>query len=61
MGKRDDVFEMFGPKLLEGFLQLILDQFNLLRTRSGLPPLTKDQVFDQITNHTSELEDYDWM
>lgn len=61
MDKRSEVFQMFGPKLLEGFLELIFDQFNLLRTHSGYPPLTKQQVYDEIMNHANSLPDYDWM
>lgn len=61
MDKRSEVLQMFGPKLLEGFLELIFDQFNLLRTHAGFPPLTKQQVYDEIVNHTTTLPDYDWM
>lgn len=59
--KRSQVFELFGPKLLEGFLEMLFVENNLIRTRLGLPPRTKNQVFDEIMNHTSTLEDYDWM
>lgn len=61
MSKRDEVFQMFGPKLLEGFLGLIFAENNLLRTHAGLPPRTKLQVYDEIMNHTTTLPDYEWM
>lgn len=61
MAKRDEVFHHWGPLLLEAFLELIFTEVNILRTRAGLPPRTKDQVHDQITNHLSTLEPYDWM
>lgn len=61
MSKRDDVFELFGPKLLEGFLQLIFDENNLLRTALNMPPRTKQQVYDEIMNHANSLADYTWM
>lgn len=61
MSKRDDVFEFFGPKLLEGFLELIFNENNLLRTNAGLPPRTKLQVYDEIMNHVNSLPDYEWM
>jgi len=61
MDKRNQVFELFGPKLLEGFLNLIFLQFNQLRNIAGLPPLTKEQVFDEIMNDANHLPDYDWM
>lgn len=61
MDKRSEVFHQFGPKLSEGFLNLILQEINELRTHAGLPPRTKLHAYDQITNHMSTLEDYDWM
>ncbi|MBA7670358.1 hypothetical protein ES703_78503 [subsurface metagenome] len=60
MEKRSEVFQKFGPKLLESFLELILSEFNELRTAAGLPPRTKIQIYDQITNHFSNLPDYEW-
>lgn len=61
MDKRSEVFQMFGPKLLEAFLELIFAENNELRTRVGLPPRTKQQVYDEIVNHVTTLPDYDWM
>ncbi|MBA7682884.1 hypothetical protein ES703_91240 [subsurface metagenome] len=61
MAKRDEVMQRFGPKLLEGFLEMIFSENNLLRTNAGLPPRTKQQVYDEIMNHTSTLPDYEWM
>lgn len=61
MAKRDEVFHMFGPKLLEGFLELIFAENNLLRTNAGMPPRTKQQVYDEIMNHVNSLPDYEWM
>lgn len=61
MAQRDELFRIFGPLLLEGFLEMILSEINLLRTNAGLPPRTKQQVYDEIMNHTSTLEPYDWM
>ena len=61
MDKRSEVLEHFGPKLIEGLALLVLDEINELRTALNKPPRTKDQVFDQLTNHYSTLPDYDWM
>lgn len=61
MSKRDKVFELFGPKLLECFLEIIFAENNLLRTRLSMPPQTKDQVYDEIINHFDSLPDYDWL
>lgn len=61
MDKRSEVLNHFGPKLIEGLALLVLDEINELRTAVDLPPRTKNQVFDQLTNHYSTLPDYDWM
>lgn len=61
MNKRSEVFELFGPKLLEGFCEMLLSELNILRTKAGLPPRTKQQVYDEIINHATTLPDYDWM
>lgn len=61
MSKRDEVFELFGPKLLEGFCEMLLSELNILRTQAGLPPRTKEQVYTEIMNHATTLPDYEWM
>lgn len=61
MSKRDELFHMFGPKLLEAVLHITLSEINILRTELGLPERTELQVYDQITNHFSGLPDYEWM
>jgi len=61
MSKRDEVFDLWGPKLLEAFLHLILSEVNELRTKAGLAPRTKTQVYNQIMNDAIHLPDYDWM
>lgn len=61
MSERDKLFQQFGPILLEAFCEMILSEINILRTRAGLPPRTKQQVIEEINNHLSTLEPYDWM
>ncbi len=61
MSKRDEVFVTFGPLLLEGCLRIILDEINTLRAQHGLPARTPEQFYEQITNHQSTLEPYEWM
>ena len=61
MDKRSEVFQYFGPKLLESFLNLILSEINELRSAQGLAPRTKEQVYNQIMNDALHLPDYDWM
>lgn len=61
MGLRDDLFQQFGPLLLEASLKIILDELNTLRAQHDLPPRTELQFYDQVTNHFSTLEPYEWM
>ena len=61
MSERDELFRKFGPILLEGCLMIIFEEINALRFHLGLPLRTKQQFLDQINNHTSTLEPYDWM
>lgn len=61
MDKRSEVFQLFGPKLLEAFLELILSEVNDLRTRRGLEPRTKQQIYEQLKDQAAALPDYDWM
>jgi len=61
MIERDDVFRMFGPKLLEGIIELIFKHENMFRSKLGLPALTKQQMYDEITNVANNLPDYKWM
>lgn len=61
MASRDEVFQMFGPILLEGFMEMILSEINILRGNAGLEPRTKQQVLEEIMNHTTTLPRYSWM
>ena len=61
MGQRDDLFHQFGPILFEAFMLMTLDAINALRVKAGLPAYTKQQVMNEISNHLSTLELYDWM
>ena len=61
MPLRDDVLRKFGPKLLEAFALMILDELNILRTINGLPERTPTQLLTKISNHVTEVPDYNWM
>lgn len=61
MSQRDELFRKFGPILLEAICLVILDEVNRLRTHVNMPPITKQDVLDELNNHLSELEPYDWM
>lgn len=61
MAKRDELFRQFGPLLLEAITDFMLDNVNALRQEQGMPEITKDEYLEQLSNHLSELEPYDWM
>jgi len=61
MSERDDLFQQFGPYLTEAFMLLIWEEVNRIRSHVGMPAITKQDVLDQINNHLSGIEPYDWM
>jgi len=61
MPERDELFRKFGPILLEAVILVILEEANRIRNKLGMPNLTKQDVLDELNNHLSELEPYDWM
>lgn len=60
MAQRDDLFRKWGPLLLEAVVIMVVQETNRLRTQLGMPLITKQMFYDEINNHTSELEPYDW-
>ena len=61
MGQRDELFEQFGPLLLEAIVILHVEEANRIRSKLGMPQITKEIFFTEINNHLSEVEPYDWM
>lgn len=61
MSQRDELFQKFGPILLEAIVRLCVDEANRVRDKIGMPAITKEMFYDEINNHLSELEPYDWM
>ncbi len=61
MSLRDNVFEQFGPLLLEGLFDTMLDEINFLRTSAGLPVRTKEYFLGRAHNSLAHLDNYDWM
>jgi len=61
MAQRDELFRKFGPILLEAIVWLMAEECNRLRTKLGMQTITKEMFFDEINNHLSEIELYDWM
>lgn len=61
MADRNSTYEKFGPILLESVCLVILDQINLLRKEQGMKEITERDILDNLNNHLSDLQPYDWM
>lgn len=61
MTQRDDLYQQFGPKLLEAITDSLLEAINELRKEQGRPIITKEQYQALLANHITELPDYEWM
>lgn len=61
MATRDEVFHRFGPFQIEGILIMLMEEINRLRVHMGLQPRTFQQVLNELNNHQTHLEPYDWM
>lgn len=59
--QRDEVFERFGPILMEALFDKMLELHNELRTQAGLPLVPKAAFLGSAHNHLNHLDDYDWM
>lgn len=58
---REDLYRMFGPKLVEAVILVIKDEINLLRAEHSLPERTNEQIVDAVGTKLGTLSDYDWM
>lgn len=61
MSQRDDLMRQFGPLLLEAFGRIIFDEVNRIRENVGMPLISWSDFFNEINNHLSTLEPYEWM
>lgn len=61
MSQRDDLFKKFGPKLIEAFISIVLDEINILRVEASLTPRTPAQVFPAVLSKLNSCSDYEWM
>lgn len=61
MALRDELFQQFGPLLMEALFDFLLDNVNALRRNQGMPEITKQEYINLLSNHITELEPYDWM
>lgn len=61
MADRNETYRKFGPILLEATCLVIYDQINILRQEQGMPPITEQDILDNLNNHLASLQPYDWM
>lgn len=61
MSPRDNVFQQFGPKLLEGLFLAWLRELNELRIDAGMQPLTEEYILGRLHNDLNHIDDYRWM
>lgn len=61
MSVRDQVFEQFGPKLMEALFHAWLRELNDIRVTQGKQPLAEQYVLGKLHNDLNHIDDYDWM
>ena len=58
---RDDLYQRFGPLLIEAIVLVFQDEINVLRTKARLPEKTDQQLIDAIDIKLSGCIKYSWM
>jgi len=61
MATREELYQKFGPKLVDAVVQVILDEINILRVEAGLSERTGPQVVDVLNAKVDSIPNYDWM
>lgn len=57
---RNIAAQSFGPKILEAYFIVLLDQINHLRENQGMPPLEPDEILASVLMTLAQLEPYNW-
>lgn len=60
MTVRDNVYELFGPKLLEAIALVLLEEINVLRAANNQPAIQEASFLGRLHNQMDHLEEYDW-
>lgn len=58
---RETTYRKFGPILLESLCLVLLNHINQLRSNQGMPNITEQDIIDELNNHLTELQPYQWM
>ena len=60
MATRDELYEKFGPAIVEAVVQVMLEELNLIRTELALANRTTQQLLDAVEAKYAGLADYTW-
>lgn len=58
---REELYQRFGPKLIDAKTRAEIKLFNQILDKIGLPQITGQQIIDSIANELEQIPDYDWM
>jgi hypothetical protein len=58
---RDELFEQFGPMIIEAVCLVVKDEINILRTQHGLAERTNQQIVDAVGAKLNSLGNYGWL
>lgn len=58
---RDELYQRFGPMLIEAIVLVIKDEINILHDKAGLSERTNQQIINSVSNKLNTLEKYNWM
>ena len=61
MVTREELYQQWGPMLLEAITEVIKDEINILRTEAGLSKRTDTQLKTAIQSKLDGLTIYPWM
>jgi len=61
MATRDELYQKFGPKMVEALALVIMDEINVLREQHSLPARTAGQIVDAIDTKLQNVTNFSWM
>ena len=61
MATAAELYEAFGPKLIDALARVVKDEINVLRDKHGLDDRTNEQVVNAIAAKLAAIPDYPWM
>ena len=60
MSQRDELFRCFGPRLIEAFMLVSLDETNRLRAKLNMPLVNQLELLLQMQGKLAMLAPYVW-